>query len=192
MSTYIVSDLHFNHAGILTYCPGRPYVDVTHMNASMIGAWDAVVRPEDEVFIVGDFAFVNRYGLDVDLLFKALPGHKHLIIGNHDEHNPKILRLPWVSEPRHYRKVRMVVDGAKRKAVLCHYPMETWDGAQTGTIMLHGHSHGTLKRVIPHRFDVGVDRDSLNGGFSPYPVPLEDYFRLADGQVFDPQDHHGD
>lgn len=184
MATFVTSDPHYNHAGIIGIQP-RPFKDVHEMNAHMIEAWNSAVRKNDTVFVLGDFAFVNKYGMPVDELFAALNGYKHLVIGNHDEHNPAIVKLPW-ERVEFYRKYKGGDKANRRRAVMSHYPMETWDGAGRGTIMLHGHSHGNMKRVIPHRFDVGVDVEGY------VPRDIDYYFDKAAEQEFDPQDHHGD
>jgi calcineurin-like phosphoesterase family protein len=40
--------------------------------------------------------------------------------------------------------------------VLCHYPFRTWNGIGSGTVNIHGHSHGRLTPVT-RQYDVGVD-----------------------------------
>mgnify|MGYP000882271827 CR=1 FL=1 len=108
--------------------------------------------------------------------------HKHLIAGNHDHQNAKVLRLSWesVKDLATVRENGMV-------AVVCHYPLETWNRAHSGALMLHGHSHGSLKRIAPHRFDVGVDALGASG-----PIKFEDLYEAASRQKFAPADHHGD
>ena len=45
--------------------------------------------------------------------------------------------------------------------VLCHYPLLDWPGKQQGTVMLHGHCHGTMDDYNANsadlRFDIGID-----------------------------------
>jgi calcineurin-like phosphoesterase family protein len=71
------------------------------------------------------------------------------------------------------------------RAVACHYPMETWKSAHKGYLMLHGHSHGTLRRKLPHRFDVGADVFDT-------PASLRNLASIAAEEMFLPTDHHGD
>lgn len=181
MTIFVTADLHFNHAGILNFTR-RPFKDVASMNQGLIDRWNAVVGPTDEVYVVGDFGFSNKRD-PLEDIFAELKGRKHLIIGNHDEQNRTVLALGWESQ-QHYLKLRW--EG--KRAILCHYPLETWDGAHRGYIHLHGHSHGTLKRTIPHRFDVGVDADPA---FKGWPLSIWSWFQVAADQgEYEPQDHH--
>lgn len=175
----------------MKYCPDtRQFSSVKEMNEWLIESWNSVVGPTDEVHLLGDLSFAESNGMSVEYIFNALKGRKHFTVGNHDEKNKRVLKLPWesVSWLRKIRDQYTDDDGVihKVRAVACHYPLETWEGAHHGTIMLHGHSHGSLKRVIPHRFDVGVDAEG------PFPKPLREYWERALAQEFEAQDHHGD
>ncbi len=177
---YFWSDTHFNHSGILKHCAAtRAYASVEEMNETLIARWRGVVRPQDTIHILGDFGFRVKDGQSLAAIFGALTGHKHLIVGNHDERNPEVMRLGWESV-RHLGMVKL--DGVK--AVVCHYPLETWASAHHGVLHFHGHSHGSLKRKIPHRFDVGAD-------VYPEPVSWDELRSAAKAQSYDPQDHHG-
>ncbi len=178
---YFWSDTHFNHAGIMRHCPKTRghYGSVSEMNDSLISRWNSVVGPTDSIHLLGDFAFKTKEGIDLDVLFNALHGHKHLIVGNHDEKNPAVLKLPWESV-RHLGFVKY----DSKKVAVCHYPMETWASAHHGVPHLHGHSHGTLKRQIPHRYDVGAD-------VYERPVSWDEIWDRAGAEVFNAQDHHG-
>ena len=182
--TYFWADTHFNHAGILHHC-SRPWATVAEMNRALVERWNAAVsRESDEVWFLGDFGFSpgtgHPVGEPLDSIFFRLRGRKFLVVGNHDDRNPRVLRLPW---ERQERLVTFRLDG--RRAELCHYPLETWKNAQSGALMLHGHSHGTLRRPLPHRFDVGADV------FADGPVAWDRLLELASRVPFAPQDHHG-
>ncbi len=181
MPTFFTADLHFNHSGVLRYC-NRPWKTVKEMNEALVERWNATVRREsDIVWVLGDFAFKHPDGDDIAQIFHRLRGVKHLVIGNHDERNPQVLRLPW---ERQEKLVTFRDQG--RRAELSHYPLETWKGGHYGSLMLHGHCHGSLKRVIPHRFDVGVDV------FPDGPVDFETLWETASRQTYAPQDSHGE
>jgi calcineurin-like phosphoesterase family protein len=83
MSTYFTSDHHFGHAGALGLYR-RPFESVAETDRQMIGRWNSVVRPEDEVWHLGDFAIRQRPERVASLL-KTLHGRKHLIAGNNDD-----------------------------------------------------------------------------------------------------------
>lgn len=177
MSTFFWADTHFNHAGIIGYS-ARPYSNVAEMNTALVERWNARVGPRDTVWLLGDFAFKGE--ADLDELFSKLRGVKCLVVGNHDERNPAVLKLPWERIERLYTYHH---DKYKR-AELCHYPLETWKSSAQGALALHGHSHGTLKRQLPHRFDVGAD-------VFQSPVTFEELWERAIKQRFEPVDHHG-
>lgn len=176
---YFWADTHFNHRGIMEYCSrGWAQGDVHRMNEILIARWNHRVGKKDEVYFLGDFGFSHSKLWPLEAVFDQLNGHKHLVIGNHDEKNPEAMKLPWSSK-RHIAVVRH--EG--KRVVCCHYPLESWPGAHKGRLHAHGHSHGTLKRVVPHRFDVGADVE-------PWPVSIDELFARAEKQVFESSDHH--
>lgn len=192
MTTYFSADFHFNHgnrpgaplSGILSFTD-RPWGDVVEMNEALVDAWNAVVRQGDDVWVLGDFCFQPTTGpMKASSIFHRLHGHKHLIVGNHDEQNKAVLRLPWSSVDwlRHPK-----IEG--QRVALCHYALESWWHAHKGVLHLHGHSHGTLSRQVSHRFDVGID--AMGRDFNYGPIPFEAIRELAKAQDFNPVDHHG-
>lgn len=151
--TFFWADTHFFHANIIRFAD-RPDYNVEGMNERLIANWNAAVGPKDVIWFLGDFAFkAEAVGKERILeLFFRLNGKKHLLIGNHDEKNPFILKLPWKRQEKLF-----TFRENKRRAELCHYPLETWKAQQRGALMLHGHSHGGLQRHVPGRYDVGCD-----------------------------------
>lgn len=180
---YLWSDTHFNHRGILNHCPETRgmFSDVEQMNQALIERWNAVVGPTDFVYHLGDFGFSHSKLPPLQAVYDQLNGLKHLITGNHDEENKDVLKLGWLSVSK---LLTLKHDG--HRAELCHYPLESWKKAHKGTVMLHGHCHGSLKRVIPHRFDVGVDVHPDG------PVSFNQYIEWSAAQAFEASDHHGD
>jgi calcineurin-like phosphoesterase family protein len=192
---FIWSDVHFHHSGIIKYC-NRPFKDVAEMDAAIESRWNAVVGPTDTIWFLGDFGFSHSKMEPLKDVFLRLNGHKNLIVGNHDEKNRETLKLGWENvfisthpnqpirlQHIHHLKGGDLVPGS---AILCHYPLESWYGAHKGILMLHGHSHGSLRRQVPHRFDVGFDV------FPAGPVPFAQFVTWAKAQKFRPTDHHGD
>ena len=84
---WIVSDTHFGHknmAEVFTLADGskcRPFATVEEHDAAMMERWNAVVRPQDHVWHLGDVA-MDRQSLE--RVVPRLHGHKRLVRGNHD------------------------------------------------------------------------------------------------------------
>lgn len=70
MATFFTADTHFNHANILEYT-NRPFLNVEEMDLEMIYRWNSVVRKNDLVFHLGDFAFATTLEIErllIDIL----------------------------------------------------------------------------------------------------------------------------
>jgi len=155
---FFTADHHFGHANIIKHC-SRPFQTADEMDAALINNWNAAVKPNDTVYIVGDLFF--RYAVPAAEYLQRLNGRKHLIIGNHDKDWMKKADLP-----RYFESVERMIefsDGA-RKITLCHYPMMTWNGIAKGSYMVHGHIHNntgadyfTLIRNMSNLLNAGVE-----------------------------------
>ena len=125
MSIFFTSDLHFGHKNILNFAKPRPFSIIEEHDKTLINNWNDVVKDNDTVYILGDLAL----GLDVDQLetkLKALKGHKHLILGNHDR--PKqyayFLNNGLLESMKEYMSIKLK-DRANREyeCILFHYPI---------------------------------------------------------------------
>lgn len=147
MTTYLTADTHFGHENVIKFC-NRPYANAAEMDQALIDNWNAVVRPRDTVYHLGDFA----YRCDHDRMkriFNRLNGEKHLFTGNHDTTVTE--KLGWKSVD----KLNIVsIDGVR--ACLCHYPIRNWPGRFRGVMHFFGHSHGGSPD-LERSCDVGVD-----------------------------------
>jgi calcineurin-like phosphoesterase family protein len=148
MTVYFTSDHHFGHSGARSLYR-RPFASVAEMDRQMIDRWNSVIKPDDEVWHLGDFA-VRQPPARVMSLLSELHGRKHLVTGNNDDAG--VTECAGWNSVRAYAEV--TVDGMS--FVLCHYPFRTWRNMGKGAINLHGHSHGRLKPQ-PRQVDVGVD-----------------------------------
>lgn len=85
---WFTSDLHFNHLNVIKYC-NRPFphseAGVQEMNETLIRNWNELVKPDDDVFVIGDFSLSRT---PVELFTRQLVGRKHLVAGNHDWCHP--------------------------------------------------------------------------------------------------------
>jgi calcineurin-like phosphoesterase family protein len=79
VTIWFTSDTHFGHENIIGYC-GRPFSCAAEMDETLVERWNAVVKPSDHVYHLGDVA-MRRPQLQI---VKRLNGHKRLIFGNHD------------------------------------------------------------------------------------------------------------
>lgn len=134
VTVYLISDSHFGHANILTFAredgsllrPG--FADVDAMNEHMVERWNSVVRPQDHVYHVGDFA-IPRQAI---VFATRLNGHKRLVRGNHDIHKTKLYIDAGFTEIHGVR----VLD----RFVLSHVPLHPLS-LRRDWINIHGHHH---------------------------------------------------
>jgi calcineurin-like phosphoesterase family protein len=82
MATFFTSDTHFVDGGALALYK-RPFASVRAMDAAIVKRWNEVVRAEDDVWHLGDFAIQQSESRMLDLLVQ-LRGRKHLVMGNND------------------------------------------------------------------------------------------------------------
>lgn len=176
MATFFTSDTHLGHANIIKHC-NRPFASVGEMDGVIIANWNAVVRPGDDVWHLGDFA--HRNSKSASSYLARLAGRKHLIWGNHDSAETRGLS-GWSSSRA---MAEIAVDGTR--IVLLHYAMKVWPRSHHGALHFYGHSHGTLPGD-GQSLDVGVDCWDLR------PVRLAEIGRrLATLPERRPPDRHG-
>lgn len=115
MAIWLTSDTHFGHANIIAYS-NRPYTDVEAMNADLIARWNAVVKPSDSVYHLGDFAMgmPDRW----PEYRAALNGRIVLVRGNHDRHMRRVLSAMNFTDV--VENVVVELDGIR--CWLNHYP----------------------------------------------------------------------
>jgi calcineurin-like phosphoesterase family protein len=184
MTTWICSDIHLNHKNILKYCPerrlGQPFpeeTDAEHnkkvdalvntMNAHIIKEWNARIASSDTVIIIGDMA-MGLIDKAPDLI-RSMNGFKMLIGGNHDKPLMKRIRdkvpgyedLFSVVANDYQLKYKTTDTGRKTLINLYHFPVPHWDGMNQGTLMIHGHLHGTPSGLTGRIKDVGIDTNGL-------------------------------
>jgi calcineurin-like phosphoesterase family protein len=162
MRIFLTSDLHFGHANIIKYCD-RPYASPDEMDAALINNWNARVAPTDTVWVLGDVFF--RPAGEAQEIISQLNGFKKLVLGNHDKviRNQAPLRAHFNEVYDGLHETYLYDDEcAKVFAVLCHYPMLSWNRAFHGSIQLHGHVHSRapLGDGKVRRYDVGVDANN--------------------------------
>lgn len=153
---YYISDTHFGHQNIIRHC-SRPFSSAEEMNETIISNWNKVVKPNDDVYHLGD---VGHTSVNLVEILGCLNGKKHLVIGNHD-------RKPL--KDRDFRKCFVEIHNmieiadAGEQIVLCHYPLAEWNGYFKGTWHFYGHIHNSnnltaeLMSKIPRAINVSVE-----------------------------------
>lgn len=185
---FFTSDLHFGHKNIIGFC-NRPFNSVEEMDETLIENWNSVVKPNDLVFNLGDFAFAPKYRW-YELLGR-LNGRHILILGNHD-----ITRWPGDDVMMAFDRVeqQMILKIDNRCVILNHYPFLCYGGTYYSpeyTVWnLHGHVHSSpydiekrgkdndrLEFRFPYQYDVGVDNNNFK------PVSWEEIKNIIERQV---------
>ncbi len=164
--TFFTADSHLGHAGILSekmHAP-RPFASIQEHDETLVACWNAVVRKNDVVWPLGDFAYKAKADHALRI-FRRLNGRKFLIRGNHEEIGDA---LPWHGPIQDVARIH-VQDPGMRSSVgiwLSHYAHRTRPHMHRGDLHLYGHSHGSLP-AIPGSLDVGVDC----WGWTPVTLP---------------------
>ncbi len=179
--TYFTSDLHLSHENIIKYSR-RPFSNAKHMNESLIENFNNTVPPNAITYIVGDVSFDKDIGNTISML-NQLNGKLVLISGNHDRRNLKIEGFRKCFSSIH-ELIDIKID--TYDITLCHYALLTWNKSHRGALMLHGHSHGSLKDD-PNalRIDVGVDCHNYT------PISFTQVKDIMSKKTWATIDHHG-
>ena len=173
--TYFTSDQHFGHFNIIRLSR-RPFKTVEEMDETMVERWNAKVRDDDTVYVLGDLFF---RAATVEPILKRLKGQKHLVLGNHDP--------SWTDRVKladYFESVQTLKEGAVdgRLVTMCHYPMLSYPQARRG-YMIYGHIHNNtgddywpLIMRRPRMLNAGVDVNNFE------PVTFDEL--LANNQAF--------
>lgn len=148
---YFTADLHIGHANIIRLA-GRPFPSLGYMELKLAENWNRRVRPNDTIYVLGDFAYrCSRQ--HAQAILNNLDGHKHLVCGGHDYKLGRRLN-GWAS----VGELTTLRRSDAPPVVLCHYPLLTWWHRRRGAYMLHGHIHTHGAQCIDgKRVNVGVD-----------------------------------
>jgi calcineurin-like phosphoesterase family protein len=165
---YFTADLHINHINVLKHMPARSaaFADINAMNDHFISECNRVVKPNDELRVLGDFIWgASWYG---HYRAKLKVRKIHAVAGNHDAGS----LAKYVSS---YKEIDYAkIDGIRFH--LSHYPMFSWRGRERPkSIHLYGHSHGSSEAFLNAHFperramDVGIDNAfKLLGEWRPF------------------------
>jgi calcineurin-like phosphoesterase family protein len=165
-NTWFTSDLHLGHdknqkgfGGIIMHA-NRPFATIEEHDEYLISRWNTVVQKDDDVWILGDFAWRNH-----NKYVARLKGKKYLILGSHDKMTQ--INKAQFSEVHVGMAIRNF-PSATMPFILTHCAMRVWERSHYGSINLYGHSHGRLVEY-PYscQMDVGVD---VSDNYTPFPL----------------------
>ena len=119
---WFTSDLHFGHRGIIAM-KNRPFRNADEMNRCLLANYNAVVRRDDTVYLLGDLCHHMTVEA-ANAVIARMNGRKYLLTGNHDRnYNPDL-----------FCGIRdfMPVSLSGQEFVLMHYPMLSWPKMHQG------------------------------------------------------------
>lgn len=148
---FITSDLHYGDRGAIKY-NNRPFADVDEMDKYLIEYHNDTLTDSDTLYIVGDIAYRNR--VHINNYLDQLRGKKVIVYGNHDYRNRRDIN-------NHHSVIKatdyLSTNRLGHRVVIMHFPILDWDGMYHGSVMLHGHCHGTMHQPNKRTIDIGWD-----------------------------------
>ena len=169
---WVISDTHFSHANSWEKfkkkdgSPLRPFTSNEEMDETMVERWNAVVKPQDHVYHLGDVA-ISKRGLE---FVRRLNGHKRLIRGNHDIFRDSDYREVGFEQ---IHGVRVFVD----KFILSHIPLHLNCVTERFRACVHGHLHANRVTMPVYQKLQAYDAHGLYQGT----------FNVECGQEIDPR-----
>tara|TARA_R100001591_G_scaffold91322_1_gene97092 strand:+ start:26 stop:568 length:543 start_codon:yes stop_codon:yes gene_type:complete len=140
---FITSDTWFGRPQILQIANRLQFKDIDEMNQVLIKNWNSKVKKNDTVFHLGNFAWDPQTARQV---LRKLNGVIYFVIGTADE-----ALLDIEAEFDNISILEdQIIDLPQFDSVISHYPLEVWNGKDTGTIHFHGHT------VYSHKTDLDM------------------------------------
>lgn len=140
------------------------------MNTSMLNIWNDTIKPDDEIYYLGDFTY-KANEKSARYILRKLNGKKYFIKGNHDriEYLNNFQKLRLIEWWKYEYQFQYEHNDKIYNFSLSHYPHYPLPGEDI--IYLHGHKHGISEhrgeyQFNPNAIDVGVD----NVGFEPITI----------------------
>jgi len=178
--TFFSSDSHIGHASILSprFDRPRPFPSIEAHDEALVAAWNAVVRPDDIVWHLGDFAYKCRLEYAA-AVFSRLKGRKRLVRGNHDFGLGE--RLAWDGPVVDVVLVQVQDPGmtAPKQAFLSHYGIESGRACTEATFISTAIPTAAYPARVPVSTSASIAGTGLpsrfptsSGGWRRHPRPL--------------------
>lgn len=182
-NNWFTSDLHFFHKNVIVYCK-RPFASqieletgnikdssLKYMNSALIRRWNAMVKPEDYVYCLGDFSMNTNRMRDVA---PKLNGYKYLVPGNHDKvfwsekdlkkYNDAGWNILPNKHPYRINRYKILLshlpyaEEESKKYDTRYFELRPTVGGHGESILLHGHLHCKYLKSL-NKIDVGIDNN---------------------------------
>jgi calcineurin-like phosphoesterase family protein len=194
---YFTSDSHYNHTNICgpkisSWKAGyRDFETLDEMNQNIVDSINSVVKEDDTLIHAGDWSFG---GLDSIFEFRDRLICKNIILtfGNHD-YNIKKNKDRFGRKPLDCFSTTTQRYTIRQKGlpliIIQHYSERIWEDSHKGTIMLYGHSHGTLPQYTNNR---GEPLKTMDIGYDVRRVPfsLDEILDIMKDRPSTSIDHH--
>ena len=168
---YFTSDLHIGHNKEFIW-KERGFSSIEEHDNEILKRWNEVVKPEDEVYVLGDLAMGDNEK-EWNNIFYCLNGKNiYFIQGNHDT-NRKI-DMYEINYKMDYLGAAYFFDYKKKKFYLSHFPTLVGNKDDKKFFWnLSGHTHSKNKFEYGqyHIYNVAVDAHNC------YPVSIEDIIK---------------
>jgi len=135
MRKFFSSDWHLGHKRVVHDFGQRPFSSVEDMDDTIIKNMFSGLKKNDMFFFLGDLYWERD---SFWKMYNQIPDGVRFfwITGNHDAKQVK----------QHYAHFEVITPMMETKiqghhAVLCHYPMMTWNRSHYNSFQLYGHHH---------------------------------------------------
>lgn len=128
----------------------RDFDTLEEHNDTLINNINKVVKKDDILYLIGDVAFGGKQNI-FNTMNLVNCKNIHLCLGNHDHHirkNTTVLNEKGeeIKVQTLFKSVSDIITKkiSNERFVMCHYALRTWENGHHGSVMLYGHSHGSL------------------------------------------------
>lgn len=212
---WFFSDPHFGHQNVLAFCNRRLFMSDDElkmldadepvrgpnktwkpspasrdrMDTYFIDKINEYVRPQDDLWCLGDFGFGTKDQLR-DYRNRINCQNFFMIWGNHDRKYAR--KMPCLFTKSYDLKC---VKWEGYRFECCHYAMCVWNQHRRGSIHLYGHSHSNsednLDRLFPGRRSMDVGLDNLYRVLGDYrPISAREIVDIMANRIGHSLDHH--
>lgn len=150
---YFTADQHFGHKNVIRF-DNRPFTTVAEMDQALIERWNAKVKSDDTVYLLGDVSWYDDQ--KTSEILALLRGKKILVQGNHDRIHGKVGKC--FEEVCFYKELNLP---GNIHVVLCHYPIVFFNRHYYGAYMLYGHVHNSQEWLMTEQHKQDLQQQNI-------------------------------